>query len=126
MYKTYFDLCGGVTGMQNLATTFYRRVFDDPIMIPLFKDPNEDHVGRMALWLGEFFGGPAEHTRQRGGFPITVSAHHHLKITDTQRQHWIDHMLADCEEVNVPDEVMDFFTPHIYFGAQATQRGSQF
>src|SRR5438445_9269524 len=115
MLETRYELADGAAGMQKLAEAFYRRVFADPLLLPLFREPDEDHAGRMALWLGEFFGGPHKHTERRGGFPTLVDAHHRLNITDTQRQHWIEHMLAACREVGLPDEVMEFFTPHIHF-----------
>ena len=126
MAETYYELSGGAEGMQQLAGAFYRRVFADPVMLPLFADPNEDHVGRMALWLGEFFGGPSEHTQQRGGFYTVISVHGGLRINDAQAQRWVDYMLAACEEVGIPDEVMEFFTPHIHFGVLAAQRHSRF
>jgi hemoglobin len=126
MVASYYELAGGAAGMQNLAKAFYDRVFADPIMLPLFRDPTEDHTGRMALWLGEFFGGPYEHTKQRGGFYTVIDAHSHLKISNEQRDHWISHMQAACEEVDMPDEVMDFFAPHIHFGARAAQNHSRF
>jgi hemoglobin len=111
--------------MQRLAAAFYRRVFDDPIMIPLFANHKADHVGRMALWLGEFFGGPADHTEQRGGFYTVIAVHEMLTISDAQRDRWIVYMLAACDEVNMPEEVMSFFKPHIHFGALAAQRHSR-
>lgn len=125
MRETFYDLAGGAEAMQRLAAAFYRRVFDDPIMVPLFANLKADHVGRMALWLGEFFGGPAEHTAQRGGIYTVIDVHSPLTISDTQREHWIEYMLAACEEVGMPEEVMDYFTPHIHFGAMAAQRHSR-
>jgi hemoglobin len=125
MPNTRYELAGGAPGMHRLAEAFYRRVFADPVMLPLFHNPDDDHVGRMALWLGEFFGGPAEHTRQRGGFITLISAHERLNISDTQRQHWIEHMLAACQEVSLSAEVVAYFTPHIHFGAMAAQRHSE-
>lgn len=107
--------------MQQLAAAFYRRVFADPVLLPLFRDPTEDHVGRMALWMGEHFGGPAAHTEQRGGFSTVSHVHHVLDISDTQRDHWISHMLAACEEVRLPAAVMNRFEPFVFFGAQAAQ-----
>ena len=121
MYQSYYDLAGGAPTFRKLAAVFYARVFADPVMVPLFRDPTEDHVGRMALWLAEFFGGPAEHSRQRGGFVTVAHVHHVLEISDTQREHWISHMLAACHEIELPAEVMDFFEPHIHFGARAAQ-----
>ena len=125
MTETLYDLAGGAEGMKSLATVFYRYVFDDPLMLPLFHDPNEDHVGRMALWLGEFFGGPSEHSQQRGGFYTVAAVHQPLDISDAQRDRWINYMMAACEEVKMPDVVIDFFTPHIYSGARAAQRISK-
>jgi hemoglobin len=126
MRDTLYELAGGETGIYDLASAFYKRVFDDPVMVPLFVNPDDDHVGRMALWLGEFFGGPSKHTEERGGFSTVAGVHGGLKISNIQREHWIEHMTAACEEVNMADEVMDFFMPHIHFGAQAAQYHSRF
>jgi hemoglobin len=125
MPETLYDLAGGAEGMQRVATIFYRYVLNDPLMLPLFHNPAEDHVGRMALWLGEFFGGPREHSKQRGGFPTMVAVHAVLSISDAQRDRWINYMMAACEEAGMPDVVMDSFTPFIYAGALAAQRNSR-
>ena len=53
MTETLYDLAGGAEGMRQLASKFYGYVFDDPLMTPLFENPDDDHVGRMALWLGQ-------------------------------------------------------------------------
>jgi hemoglobin len=123
--KTLYELAGSAEGMQRLAQAFYTRVFADPVMVPLFRDPNEDHAGRMALWLAEFFGGPANHSRERGGFMTVVGVHEGLDISTEQRDHWIQHMLAACAEIQLSQEVMTYFVPHIYFGAQAAQSHSR-
>lgn len=125
MPETLYDLAGGAEGMLRLADTFYHYMFDDPLMLPLFHDLNEDHVGRMALWLGEFFGGPAHHSKQRGGFFTVIAVHEPLTISDAQRDRWINYMLAACEEVNLPEKVMTYFKPFIYSGAMAAQRNSR-
>lgn len=125
MPESLYELAGGAEGMQRLAATFYTYVFDDPLMLPLFHDLNDDHVGRMALWLGEFFGGPREHTKQRGGFYTTVAVHEPLVISDAQRDRWINYMMAACEDVNLPEEVVRYFTPFIWSGARAAQRNGR-
>ena len=45
--SNYYVLAGGAAGMQKLAEAFYGRVLIDPIMLPLFRDPTEDHAGRI-------------------------------------------------------------------------------
>lgn len=125
MAESLYELAGGAEGMQRLAATFYAYVFDDSLMLPLFLDPDEDHVGRMALFLGEFFGGPREHSRQRGGFYTAVAVHEPLDISDAQRDRWINYMLAACEDMGLPEAVMKAFTPFIYSGARAAQLHSR-
>src|SRR5258708_37781359 len=117
MRSTMYDLAGGAPGMRQLAGAFYRRVFADPVMLPLFHNPDDDHVGRMALWLGEFFGGPAEHTRQRGGFITLITAHEGFDISDSPRQHWIEHILAACRGGQLPAGVNGYFPPPNHFRA---------
>jgi hemoglobin len=125
MAESLYELAGGAETMHRLAATFYRYMFDDPLMLPLFHDLNEDHVGRMALWLGEFFGGPRNHTKERGGFYTMVSVHEPLAISDAQRDRWINYMMAACEEVNLPQQAIDYFTPFIWSGARAAQRNGR-
>jgi hemoglobin len=125
MPETLYDLAGGAEAMQRVATIFYGYVLDDPLMLPLFHNPDDDHVGRMALWLGEYFGGPREHSKQRGGFPTMVAVHAPLTISDAQRDRWINYMMAACEEAGLPDEAIDYFTPFIYAGALAAQRNGR-
>ena len=125
MPETLYEMAGGADGMYRLAAAFYGYVLDDPLMLPLFRDPDEDHVGRMALWLGEFFGGPIEHTKQRGGFYTTIAVHEMLDISDAQRDRWINYMMAACDDAHMPEEVIKYFTPFIYSGARAAQRHSR-
>ena len=109
MEHSMYELAGGESGIYNLASAFYGRVLADPLMLPLFAHPDEDHVGRMALFLSENFGGPAEHTRQRGGDATMARIHVGLKISNRQRDRWIEHMRAACEEVHMPDRFVQLF-----------------
>jgi len=124
MENLIYELAGGEQGIYNLAAAFYRRVLTDPIMLPLFAHPDDDHVGRMALFLGEFFGGPAEHTRQRGGRATMARIHVGLMISDRQRDRWIEHMRAACAEVNMPAAFLEYFEPHMQHFAALAQDDS--
>ena len=119
-----YKLAGGEAGLHDLASAFYRRVLTDPLMLPLFAHPDDDHVGRLALWLGEFFGGPAEHTRQRGGRETMARVHVGLQISNLQRDRWIEHMRAACEEVNMPTAFLDHFEPQMQYFAELAQQDS--
>ena len=125
METTVYELAGGEEAIYNLASAFYRRVFADHVMLPLFAHPDDDHVGRMALFLGELFGGPAEHTRQRGGRATMAHIHHGLNISNLQRERWIEHMRAACEEVNLPHEFLEVFEPQMQYFAALAQKESR-
>lgn len=124
MENTRYQLAGGEKGVYALASAFYRRVLADSLMLPLFAHPDDDHVGRMALFLGEYFGGPAEHTRQRGGDPTMARIHVGLKISSRQRDRWIEHMHAACEEVHMSAEFIESFEPIIQRFATLAQDDS--
>jgi hemoglobin len=113
MDVSVYEMAGGEEGLNKLASAFYRRVFADPLMLPLFEHPDDDHAGRMAWFLGEYFGGPAEHTRLRGGDATMAHIHDGLMITNLQRERWIEHMRAAIEEVNMSAEFSDYFEPNM-------------
>src|SRR5690242_11323754 len=111
METSIYELAGGEKALSELAAAFYRRVLADPLMLPLFERPDDDHAGRMAWFLGEYVGGPAEHTRLRGGDATMAHIHDGLRISGRQRDRWIEHMRAACEEVQIPDAFMAHFEP---------------
>ena len=80
---SFIDDIGGPAVVDRLADRFYTRVLSDPLLRPLFRDPDEDHAGRMAWFLTELFGGEPLHSERRGGFSTMVAAHRGLKITGT-------------------------------------------
>jgi len=113
MTQTAYDLAGGEEGIKRLAQAFYDKVFADPQLLPLFKDPDEDHAGRLALWLTELFGGPPLHSQRRGGFAQVVQAHEGGKFTQLQRDHWLEHMLSACKEQGLPEDLMVSFERYL-------------
>src|SRR5689334_15655158 len=119
-----YELAGGEKGLNDLAAAFYRRMLADPLMLPLFDHPDDDHAGRMSLFLGELFGGPEEHTRQRGGRATMARIHVGLMISNLQRDRWIEHMRAAIEEVNMPAEFTEFFEPKMQYFASLAQKDS--
>ncbi len=122
--ESLYALAGGDVAMHRLAHAFYDRVLADPLLRPLFRDPGEDHAERMALWLTELLGGPAAHTEARGGFAVMQGAHHGLRITEEQRQRWVDHMRAAAVETGLPDAFLRGFRPYLDGGSTFAMRRS--
>jgi hemoglobin len=122
--NSVYELAGGNTGLYQLASAFYRRVLADPLLLPLFADPDDDHVNRMAWFLGEYFGGPAEHTRHRGGDETMAHIHEGLRISHRQRERWLEHMRAAFEEVSMPAAFVEYFEPRMQELAMRAQTES--
>ncbi len=124
MANTLHDLAGGSAALIALAHDFYDRVLGDPLLRPLFRDPTEDHAGRMARWLVEVTGGPRMHSAERGGFPVMVRAHEHLGISEAQRARWAEHMMAACAAQELPAEFVAAFGKYIEGGSRLAMRQS--
>ncbi len=118
------ELAGGEPVIERLCVRFYERVFEDPLLVPLFRDPGEDHAGRLALWLTELLGGRPLHTEQRGGFAVMAGAHHGLRITEAQRTAWAGHMRAAADDLDLPVDFRRRFMPHIEGGSTFCMRVS--
>jgi hemoglobin len=117
-----FELGGGAAGMRRLTETFYRLVFADDLLAPLFHDRSDDHADRLAMWLTELFGGPAEHTAHRGGFDVMKGAHQNLQITEPQRARWAELMYRASIEAELPEEFQRRLLPYIEGGTTFAMR----
>ena len=110
--------------IEALTTRFYERVFADPVLLPLFRDPTEPHAERLALWLAELLGGPPLHTERRGGFATMRDAHRGLRITEPQRRAWAEHMRGAAEDVGLDEGFRRAFMPHVEGGSTFARRVS--
>ena len=122
--RTLFDAAGGGPAIHRLCERFYQLVFVDPLLAPLFRDPGEDHAGRLAMWLTELLGGPAEHTATRGGFEVMRGAHVGLRISEAQRSRWAALMFRACRDVGLDEEFVHDFLPHVEGGSTLAMRVS--
>jgi len=122
--RTLHELAGGAAATDGIAARFYARTLTDPLLLPLFADPTEDHAGRMALFLAELLGGPSDHSAQRGGLPRMIGSHVGLGITEQQRQRWLDHMLAAVHEAELPQPVLDALVPYLVRGTHLARSTS--
>jgi hemoglobin len=117
-------LAGGPDALHRLAHAFYERVFEDELLLPLFRDPGEAHADRLGMWLVELCGGPAEHTQARGGFPVMRESHHNLRISEAQRQRWVALMDETAAELGLPEEFRRRFRPYLDGGSTFALRVS--
>ena len=122
---TPYERLGGADAVTLLADNFYARVLADPALLPLFADPDEDHSGRMELFLAELLGGPDAHTRHRGGPNTMFRVHQGLRITEVQRNKWVEHMTGAMDELDMPPDLRDSLLGYFDQGSRLARATSQ-
>ena len=63
---TVFDAVGGQPFFDDLVERFYARVEDDPHLRPLYPDDLGPAKRGLALFLGQYWGGPAVYSAEKG------------------------------------------------------------
>lgn len=89
---------GGIEGCRNLSTAFYSRAACDPVLKPLFPGHLNCPIEGLALYLGQFLGGPCEYSAQRW-FLGLHEAHARFKLCPPEREAWLRNMRAALDDV---------------------------
>jgi hemoglobin len=127
MGESIYDHIGGIDALRRLTRIFYGKVRTDAELEPLFGAMPDEHPERVALWLGEVFGGPRAYTAQRGGYPAMVLAHINRDISEAQRARWAELLYASLDEAGMPadERFRQTFRSYIEWGTRIAQRNSQ-
>jgi len=111
--NTVFEAVGGQAGMDALVDAFYDRVERDAVLRPLYPDDLADSRRHLALFLGQYFGGPTTYSEQRG-HPRLRMRHAHLSIGKAERDAWYSAMAAALDDVAVAEParsaMLEYFT----------------
>jgi len=98
-----YERMGGHDTFVRLVAAFYRGVASDEPLRALYPDedlgPAEE---RLRMFLEQYFGGPSTYSETRG-HPRLRMRHADFAVTPTQRDRWLTHMLAACDEVALPE-----------------------
>jgi hemoglobin len=100
---TVFDVVGGQPFFDALCDRFYRRVDADPVLRPLYPDEPAAYVASerwLALFLGQYWGGPGTYSEARG-HPRLRMRHAHFLVGQRERDAWYDAMAAAVDEACV-------------------------
>jgi len=99
-----YEHAGGEPGIRKIVEIFYASIFHDPVLLPVFGHPVATHVDHLTAFLAEEFGGPRRYSDELGGFAHIVSVHRHLKITEEQRQRFIDLFMAAVDKAGFAND----------------------
>jgi hemoglobin len=80
----------------------------------------------MTAFDSESFGGPDEFTRTMGGFAHLVDVHRGLRITELQRQRFVELYLAAADTTGLPADAAfrEALRSHVEFGSQVAVQNS--
>jgi hemoglobin len=86
-----FDRVGGDQFFVDLVERFYLGVSGDPLLRPLYPDDLSDSKAHLALFLAQYWGGPATYNEVRG-HPRLRMRHAPFVIGPAERDAWLRHM----------------------------------
>ena len=104
---TVFSAVGGQAFFDRLVDRVYDRVEIDEVLLALY--PDRQDLGparhRLALFLGQYWGGPTTYSDERG-HPRLRMRHHPFVVGDRERRHWLDAMESALAET-IPEAPLD-------------------
>ena len=124
--ETLLEHAGGKSAIRRFAGIFYDRVLSDPLLQPLFGKGKPDHVDHLTAFEVETFGGPDRYTRELGGFDRIIAVHRHLKITEEQRERFIDLYMSAADAAELPSDprFRQALREHVEFGTKVAMQNS--
>ncbi|MGO8863901.1 MAG: group II truncated hemoglobin [Acidimicrobiales bacterium] len=120
-----YEFAGGEEALHRLEDTFYSSVLKDPLLQPLFGAGKPEHVDHLTAFTAESFGGPDRFTRELG-FAHLIDVHRHLRITEDQRQRFVQLYVAALDASDLPDdeEFREAIRSHVEFGSKVAMQNS--
>jgi hemoglobin len=123
--ESIYQHAGGWEALRRFIDIFYGSVLADPMLQPLFGAGEPDHVDHLTKFEAESFGGPDDFTRQLG-FGHLIDVHRGLKITEAQRQRFVELYLAAADQARLPDDraFREALRSHVEFGSHIAMQNS--
>jgi hemoglobin len=120
-----FEHAGGEEALHRLEDVFYSSVLKDPLLQPLFGAGRPEHVDHLTAFTAESFGGPNRFSRELG-FRHLIDVHRGLKITERQRQRFVDLYRAALDVAGTPSDepFRQAVMEHIEFGTRVAMQNS--
>jgi hemoglobin len=112
-----YDRVGGQPFFDALVERFYAGVESDPLLRPLYPADLTEPRRHLALFLGQYWGGPHTYSDERG-HPRLRMRHFRFHIGQPERDAWLGHMRAAVEgSPAAPDDTNALLA---YFESAAT------
>jgi hemoglobin len=98
---TFWDRIGGTDTFEKLVEVFYTGVAEDPVLRPMYPDPDlREAAERLQLFLEQYWGGPRTYSETRG-HPRLRMRHAPFRITTIERDAWLRHMKTGVDSLDL-------------------------
>jgi len=117
--QSLYDRAGGMPFFERLVGQFYSGVADDPVLRPVYPEP--DLAGaqrRLTLFLAQYWGGPQTYDAERG-HPRLRMRHAPFAIGPAERDAWLAVMRSAIAATDPPPEVADRLRAYFEMAAEA-------
>ena len=110
---TPFERWGGQTFFDALVEEFYKGVVTDPLLFPMYQEDLTEAKAHLALFLGQYWGGPETYNELRGHPRLRVR-HAPFVIGPAEVGAWMRRMTAAVDAMGMaPDdraELLDYLS----------------
>ncbi len=105
--------------------SLYEHAGGEESLKPLFGAGKPQHVDHLTAFTSESFGGPDRLTREFG-FDHLIEIHRELRITEEQRQRFVQLYMAALDRADMPaDEAFrEAVRTHVEFGSHVAMQNS--
>lgn len=111
--KSMYELVGGQPFFNTLVDRFYDGVEDDAVLRPLYPEDLEPGKQALALFLGQYWGGPTTYSDARG-HPRLRMRHATFRVGQAEHDAWLHHMTAALAQADLPEAttttMLEYFT----------------
>jgi hemoglobin len=110
---------GGEETFHRLVHRFYAGVADDPVLRPLYPEP--DLAGaeeRLRMFLVQYWGGPRTYSEQRG-HPRLRMRHVPFRIGLAEREAWLRHMRDAVDSLGLPPDAETLLWDYLVMAANS-------
>jgi hemoglobin len=114
-----YERAGGTSFFEALVTRFYAGVAADPVLRPIYPEPDlAGATRRLTMFLVQYWGGPTTYDQERG-HPRLRMRHAPFAIGPAERDRWLVHMRAAVAELAPPDDVAAELEGYFVMAAEA-------
>jgi hemoglobin len=99
-----YELVGGQSYFDELVERFYGHVEEMPALRRLYPDDLGPGKRALALFLGQYWGGPARYSAEKG-HPRLRMRHAPFPIDEAARRAWLDAMQRAVADTSPPEVV---------------------